>query len=87
MDFELPDEIRLIRESVRRFVQEELLPLEQSLPESYELPRDVRRTGAVRAMQRELRRGAQLLSSGAERDAGARSAALQQREHQYADAG
>ena len=30
MDFELPEEIRLLKETVRRFVDEELIPIEMS---------------------------------------------------------
>src|SRR5262249_31279378 len=31
MDFELPDELRLLKENVRRFVDRELIPLEREL--------------------------------------------------------
>ena len=30
MDFELPEELRMLRETVARFVREELLPLERA---------------------------------------------------------
>jgi acyl-CoA dehydrogenase len=45
MDFDLPEETRMLRETVRRFVDTELMPLETSLPErqnSNSLPDDVR---------------------------------------------
>ncbi|HWM76153.1 MAG TPA: acyl-CoA dehydrogenase family protein, partial [Methylomirabilota bacterium] len=37
--FTLPDELRAIREQVRRFIQEEIIPLEQRLdPDAPEIP-------------------------------------------------
>ena len=45
MDFELPEETRMLKDTVRRFVDAELMPLEISLPDrpnSHELPDDVR---------------------------------------------
>ena len=41
MNFELPEEIALLQKTVRRFVEEELMPLEKKVPEADELPRDV----------------------------------------------
>ena len=41
MDFELPEEIALLQKTVRRFVQEELIPLEKQVPEGEELPDEV----------------------------------------------
>src|SRR3989442_13293016 len=39
--FTLPDELRAIREQVRRFIQEEIIPLEQRLdPDAPEIPRE-----------------------------------------------
>ena len=46
MDFDLPEETRMLQETVRRFVDAELMPLETSLPDrpnSFALPEDVRR--------------------------------------------
>ena len=43
MDFNLPIETRLLKDTVRRFVDKELMPLEQKLPErrnAFELPDD-----------------------------------------------
>ena len=45
MDFDLPEETRMLKDTIRRFVDAELIPLETSLPDrpnSYELPKDVR---------------------------------------------
>lgn len=42
MDFELPDELKLIQETVRRFVDKELMPLEKTLPDLYDIPPEVR---------------------------------------------
>lgn len=44
MDFDLPQETRMLQDTVRRFVDNELMPLEQSLPDrpnSFELPKEV----------------------------------------------
>jgi acyl-CoA dehydrogenase len=41
MNFELPEEIALLQKTVRRFVEEELIPLEKKVPEADELPPDV----------------------------------------------
>ena len=41
MDFDLPEELLMLQKTVRRFVQEELIPLEKQLPESDELPGDL----------------------------------------------
>jgi acyl-CoA dehydrogenase len=41
MNFELPEEIALLQKTVRRFVEEELIPLEKKVPEADELPADV----------------------------------------------
>ncbi len=39
--FTLPDELRLLREQVRRFVREEIVPLEQALdPDAPDIPRE-----------------------------------------------
>jgi acyl-CoA dehydrogenase len=43
MDFELPEEMKLMRETVRRFVDKELMPLEKSLPDLMDIPPDVRK--------------------------------------------
>ncbi len=45
MDFDLPEETQLLQETVRRFVEAELMPLEQQLPNrpnSFTLPDDIR---------------------------------------------
>ncbi|MFQ5880049.1 MAG: acyl-CoA dehydrogenase family protein [Dehalococcoidia bacterium] len=40
MDFDITDEQRLIVDTIRRFIQDEIVPLEQTLdPDAYELPR------------------------------------------------
>lgn len=41
MNFELPEEIAMLQKTVRRFVQEELIPIEKQVPEGEELPDDV----------------------------------------------
>jgi acyl-CoA dehydrogenase len=43
MDFELPEEMKMMRETVHRFVDKELMPLEKSLPDLMDIPPDVRR--------------------------------------------
>jgi len=42
MDFELPEEIKLVRETVRRFVDRELMPLENSLEDLTNIPPPIR---------------------------------------------
>ncbi|MDG2320929.1 MAG: acyl-CoA/acyl-ACP dehydrogenase [Rhodospirillaceae bacterium] len=45
MDFDLPEETRMLQGTVRKFVEKELFPLETSLPDrpnSHELPADVK---------------------------------------------
>ena len=42
MDFELPEEMKLLRETVHRFVDKELMPLEKSLPDLMDIPPDIR---------------------------------------------
>ena len=45
MDFNLPEETQLLKNTVRRFVETELIPLERSLPDrpnSHDLPTDIR---------------------------------------------
>ena len=46
MDFDLPEETRILQGVVRRFVDDELMPLELSLPErpnSLDLPPDIQK--------------------------------------------
>ena len=38
MDFELPEEIRVLRDAVRRFTDEELIPREPDAPEGEDFP-------------------------------------------------
>ena len=45
MNFDLPEETRMLQDTVNRFIEAELMPLEQSLPDrpnSYDLPTEVR---------------------------------------------
>jgi acyl-CoA dehydrogenase len=42
MDFELPEEMKLVRQTARRFVDQELIPLERQLPDLLEIPPDLR---------------------------------------------
>lgn len=42
MDFELPQELKLIQQTVRRFVDKELMPLEKSLPDLTDIPPEIR---------------------------------------------
>src|SRR5713101_9037433 len=42
MDFELPEEIKLVRDTVRRFVDHELMPLENSLEDLTNIPPPIR---------------------------------------------
>jgi acyl-CoA dehydrogenase len=49
MNFEIPEELRLLRASARRFVQEELMPLERQYCNDADLPDEVRNTLQARA--------------------------------------
>ena len=42
MDFSIPEELRMLRDSARRFVQQELLPLEPLYANEADIPDDVR---------------------------------------------
>lgn len=42
MDFALPEELRMLRDGARRFVQEELMPLESAYANEADIPNDVR---------------------------------------------
>ena len=44
MDFELPEEFRILKDSVRKFVDRELIPIEMTSMEDGELKQDVRAT-------------------------------------------
>lgn len=44
MDFTLPPELRMLRDSVRRFVEEELRPLEARYADEHDIPDEVRRS-------------------------------------------
>ena len=52
MDFELPSELRLLRETVRRFVDNELIPIEMEAMEGPDLKPDIRKQ--LEAKTREL---------------------------------
>jgi acyl-CoA dehydrogenase len=52
MDFELPQDIRLLQETVRRFVDRELIPIEMHAMDGPDLKPDIRRT--LEAKTREL---------------------------------
>src|ERR1700693_3532131 len=41
MDFELPEDLALLQKTVRRFVQEEMIPLEKQVPEAEDIPSDI----------------------------------------------
>lgn len=41
MDWELPDELKLLQETVRAFVERELIPIEMSVPDREELPAEI----------------------------------------------
>ena len=44
MDFNLPEETQMLQDTVRRFVDSELMPLEQQLPDrpnSFDLPDEI----------------------------------------------
>ncbi len=42
MDFNIPEELRMLRDSARRFVEQELLPLEPAYADEPDIPDDVR---------------------------------------------
>jgi acyl-CoA dehydrogenase len=52
MDFELPAEIRMLKDTVRRFVDQELIPIEMQSMDGPDLKPDIRRT--LEAKTREL---------------------------------
>lgn len=52
MDFSIPEELRMLRDSARRFVQQELMPLEPLYAHDPDLPDDVR--AALQAKAKEL---------------------------------
>ncbi len=52
LDFNIPEELRMLRDATRRFVEEELMPLEPLYAESPDLPDDVR--SALQAKAKEL---------------------------------
>ena len=41
MDWELPDDLRLLRTTVRSFVERELIPIEMSVPDGEEVPDEI----------------------------------------------
>jgi len=41
MDFSIPDDLKLLRDTVARFVKEELLPIEEKVEEADQIPEDV----------------------------------------------
>ena len=49
MDFAIPEELRMLRDSARRFVQQELLPLEPLYANDADIPDDVRATLQAKA--------------------------------------
>jgi acyl-CoA dehydrogenase len=51
MNFEIPEELKQLRESARRFVQEELMPLEPQFADSHDIPDDVRARLQARAKE------------------------------------
>jgi len=42
MNFELPEDVALLQKTVRRFVQEEMIPLEKGLPDAGDIPSEIR---------------------------------------------
>jgi acyl-CoA dehydrogenase len=52
MDFELPDELKMIQQTVRRFVDQELMPLEKSLEDTTDIPPAIR--GQLEAKVKEM---------------------------------
>ena len=51
MDFAIPEDLKLLRKSVRRFVDEELLPLEREHAQSHDLPDPLRARLQARAKE------------------------------------
>jgi acyl-CoA dehydrogenase len=51
MDFELPEELRLLQETVRRFVDRELIPIEMSSREGTELKPEIRQSLEAKAKE------------------------------------
>ena len=52
MDFELPEELRLLKENIRRFVDRELIPLEREVVNDVKLQKELpkRLRGKVEAL-------------------------------------
>ena len=44
MDFNLPEELQMLKDTVRKFVDKELIPIEMHTLENMELKPDIRRT-------------------------------------------
>ena len=42
MDYELPEELRMLKETVRRFVDNEIIPIERDAYDGHQLKPDVR---------------------------------------------
>ena len=55
MDFELPEEIRLLRETVRKFVDRELIPIEMHSLEGPELKPEIKKSLEAKARELGLR--------------------------------
>ncbi len=51
MNFDIPEELKRLRESARRFVDEELMPLEAEHADSHDIPDDVRARLQARAKE------------------------------------
>ncbi|MSQ71150.1 MAG: pilus assembly protein CpaC [Betaproteobacteria bacterium] len=51
MNFEIPEELKQLRESARRFVAEELMPLEPLYSDSHDIPDDIRTRLQARAKE------------------------------------
>ena len=61
MNFELPEELRMLKETVRKFVDRELIPIERQACDGHKLKPEIRshlEAKAQRAWPRQLRRAA-----------------------------
>lgn len=51
MNFELPEELRILKDSVRKFVDRELIPIERNACDGHKLKPDVRRHLETKAQE------------------------------------
>ena len=56
MDFELPEELRMMQDTLRRFIDNEVIPIERDAYEGHEMKPEVRAKLTKRAQELEIGR-------------------------------